>query len=160
MNDYAVGVDLGGTKVATALVRRDGLVVDQVIEPTQKEKGFNNVIDRMGASIRAMLERTDSPVAGIGVGAAGSTDSQQGVVVAASNLGWVNVPLREMLCERIGDEWRERIWVDKDTNAAVLGEMMYGAGRGSEHIFYVTVGTGIGGGMILDGSIYHGASDG
>lgn len=160
MNDYAVGVDLGGTKVATALVRRDGLVVDQVIEPTQKEKGFENVIDRMGASIRAMLKRTDSPASGIGVGAAGSTDSQQGVVVAASNLGWENAPLRDMLCERIGDEWRERIWVDKDTNAAVLGEMMYGAGRGSEHIFYVTVGTGIGGGMILDGSIYHGASDG
>ena len=60
MNDYAVGVDLGGTKVATALVRRDGLVVDQVIESTQKEKGFENVIDRMGASIRAMLKRTDS----------------------------------------------------------------------------------------------------
>jgi glucokinase len=160
MYDYAVGVDLGGTKVATALVRRDGLVVNQVIEPTQKEKGFENVIDRMGASIRTMLECTDSPVVGVGVGAAGSTDSQRGVVVAASNLGWENVPLREMLCERIGDEWRERIWVDKDTNAAVLGEMMYGAGRGSDHIFYVTVGTGIGGGMILDGTIYHGASDG
>jgi len=160
MNDYAVGVDLGGTKVATALIRWDGLVVDQVIEPTQKEKGFEDVIDRMGASIRALLERSDSPVSGIGVGAAGSTDSQQGVVLTASNLGWENVPLREMLYERIGDEWRERIWVDKDTNAAVLGEMMYGAGRGSEHIFYVTVGTGIGGGMILDGSIYHGASDG
>lgn len=160
MNEYAIGVDLGGSKVATALVHRDGRVVEQVTESTRAEKGPEYVIAQMAASIRATLDRARTAVAGIGVGAAGSTDSKRGVVVKASNLGWENTPLRDMLADRLGSEWRERLWVDKDTNAAVLGEMMYGAGRGAQHLFYITVGTGIGGGMIINGSIYHGASEG
>jgi len=160
MNQFALGVDLGGTKIAYALLSQDGRVVNRIVEPTRAEEGYKAVIARMAAQIRQIVYQPDYKVVGIGIGAAGRTDSRQGIVLLASNLKWQDVPLRQMLVYSLGSEWQNLIWVDKDTNAAVLGEMYFGAGKGSNHLLYVTVGTGIGGGMVLEGNLYHGVSEG
>jgi glucokinase len=160
MNQFALGVDLGGTKIAYALVNQNGQVVDRIVEPTLAKEGYTAVIGRMAKQIRHYLEQPDYEVVGMGIGAAGMTDSRQGIVLLASNLKWQDVPLRQMLVYSLGSRWQNLIWVEKDTNAAVLGEMYFGAGKGSGHLLYVTVGTGIGGGMVLGGTLYHGVSEG
>lgn len=160
MNQFVLGVDLGGTKIAYALLSQDGRVVNRIVEPTRAEEGYKAVIARMAAQIRQIVDQPDYKVVGIGIGAAGRTDSRQGIVLLASNLKWQDVPLRQILVYSLGSEWQNLIWVDKDTNAAVLGEMYFGAGKGSNHLLYVTVGTGIGGGMVLEGNLYHGVSEG
>ncbi|MBP1702260.1 MAG: NagC [Chloroflexi bacterium] len=157
---YTIGLDLGGTKIAAALVGEDGVPGFKVTELTHLEQGADAVIERMAGCIRDLQAQSDAPVLGLGIGTAGMTDSVNGVVIMASNLKWKNVPVRRLLAEKLGQDWLERTWVDKDTNAAVLGERLYGAGRGSRHMLYVTVGTGVGGGMVLDGKLYHGASQG
>ena len=159
MNDYAIGIDLGGTKIDGALIDREGNLLAHTRRSTAVEEGVPAVVGRIAACIEE-LAASGEGVAGVGIGAAGMTDSRRGVVIMASNLKWVNVPLRDLVVERLGAAWARRVWVDKDTNAAVLGEMLYGAGRGARHLLYVTVGTGVGGGMALDGRLYHGATEG
>ena len=157
---YCIGLDLGGTKISAALVQEDGEVAVKMTELTHPEQGAEPVIERMAACVRSLQAQAEAPILGLGIGAAGMTDSLNGVVLLASNLKWRDVPVRRWLAEKLGADWCERTWVDKDTNAAALGEMLYGAGQGSKHLLYVTVGTGVGGGMVLDGRLYHGASQG
>lgn len=158
MNRFALGVDLGGSKISYALLDKNGKVFHRLLEPTGAEEGADVVIDRMAAGIQKLIDESSAVV--VGIGAAGMTDSRRGVVLFASNLKWKNVPLRQMLVDRLGPRWENLIWVDKDTNAAAIGEMYFGAGQGSEHLLYVTVGTGVGGGMILGGELYHGSTQG
>jgi glucokinase len=157
---YCIGLDLGGTKISAALIGENGETAAKVTDLTRPEQGVAPVIERMAACVLSLQAQAEAPILGMGIGTAGMTDSLNGVVLLASNLKWKNVPVRRLLVEKLGADWSNRIWVDKDTNAAVLGEMLYGAGRGSKHLLYVTVGTGVGGGMVLDGKLYHGASQG
>jgi glucokinase len=155
-----VGVDLGGTNIRAA-VFDDGInILGRSESPTQAQEGADEVIRRIAACVREALERASvakREVAGVGLGAAGLTDWRTGVVVLASNLGWRNVPLKERLEQELDGL---RVEVDKDTNAAALAEARLGAGREFRHFLYVTAGTGIGGGLILDGSLYRGATGG
>ncbi len=160
MNQFALGVDLGGSKISYALVDQNGKVIKQALEQTHAEEGSEAVINRMSAKINEFLLLDSSNIVGIGIGAAGTTDSQHGIVINASNLHWHNVHLKEGLLKKITSGWENKIWIDKDTNAAAVGEMFFGAGKGSKDLLYVTVGTGIGGGMILGGKLYHGVSEG
>ena len=160
MRKYAIGIDIGGTKTAGVLIDRDGNIHARVKRPTPVRDGPNATIDLVSECIRELEAGSPGGVAGIGIGVAAMTDSRRGVVILASNLKWENVPLRDEVIKRLGDEWAERVWVDKDTNAAALAEMFYGVARGARHVLYVTIGTGIGGGMILDGRLYHGATEG
>jgi glucokinase len=89
------------------------------------------------------------------VGAPGPLDTKRGIVLLTPNLGWVNLPLRQIIHDRLG----LRAALDNDANCAVLGEWWVGAARGARHAIGITIGTGIGGGLILDGRLYHGASD-
>ncbi len=157
---YTIGLDLGGTNIAAALVGKDGKPTVKVADHTYPEQGVEPVIERMANCIRSLQAQATAPILGLGIGTAGMTDSLNGVVIMASNLKWKNVPVRRLLSEKLGSNWLECTWVDKDTNVAALGEMFYGAGQGSKHLLYVTVGTGVGGGMVLDGKLYHGASQG
>ncbi len=159
MTEYAIGIDLGGTKIAGTLVTRSGAIAAEERLLTQSEEGVDPVIDRIVDCIHSLQRQADGPIMGIGIGAAGATDSQRGVVIMASNLKWSNVPLRALILDRLNIPALP-VLVDKDTNAAVLGEMLFGAGRGARHLFYATVGTGVGGGMVLDGRLYHGATEG
>ena len=164
MTEYAIGIDLGGTKIAGAVVAPDGTLLAETRQPTLAEEGVEAVVGRIVDCIHTLqAEATASPagtLVGIGLGAAGATDSRHGVVIMASNLKWQNVPIRDLLLARLDASPDLPVLVDKDTNAAVLGEMLFGAGRGTRHLLYATVGTGVGGGMVLDGRLYHGATEG
>ena len=142
-------------------VAEDGSsIVAPVSEPTQGEAGASDVLDRLvGLAERVMTETMrevpGAKIVGVGVGAPGPLDTKRGIVLLTPNLGWVDLPLRQIIRDRIGLPAA----LDNDANCAVLGEWWVGAARGSRHAIGITIGTGIGGGLILDGKLYHGASD-
>jgi len=156
----SVGVDLGGTNIRAAVFDDGMKILGRSEIPTEAQEGADGVIRRIAACVREALDRSSiaaEEVAGVGVGAAGLTDWRTGVVVLASNLGWRNVPLKERLQQELDGL---RVEVDKDTNVAALAEARLGAGREFKHFLYVTAGTGIGGGLILNGTLYRGATGG
>ena len=156
----SVGVDLGGTNIRAAVFDEGMEVLGRSKMPTLAQEAADDVIGRIAACVREALDRSSAgagDIGGVGVGAAGLTDWRTGVVVLASNLGWKNVPLKERLQQQLDGL---RVEVDKDTNAAALAEARVGAGRKFGHFLYVTAGTGIGGGLILGGALYRGATGG
>src|SRR5260221_9252672 len=157
MAEYAIGIDLGGTKIAGVLIDRDGHTLAQLRQPTHAEEDTAAIVARIVATIRELEASAPGPVEGIGVGAPASVDSQRNVVIASVNLGWYHVPLGDLLIERLGASWAHRLWMDKDVNGAALAEFLYGAGQGAEQLLYVGVGTGIGASQVLNGRVYHGA---
>jgi glucokinase len=153
---YVVGIDIGGTNVAVGTVSESGEVLGLVSEPTFPEQGAEGVLARIVRLARASLKGAGVPrVAGIGIGSPGPLDTTTGVVLLTPNLGWTNFPLRD----RIQAALDLPATLDNDANCAVFGEWWRGAARGTRHVVGLTVGTGIGGGIVLDGQIYHGASD-
>lgn len=160
---YVIGVDLGGTNIVAGAVAEDGSdVVGLASEPTRVEEGADAVIGRIlslaGAAIKelALQAAPGRPeVVGVGVGAPGPLNRATGVVRVAPNLGWREVPLRDRISEALGIPAS----IDNDANCAVLGEWWRGAGHGVTHLIGLTVGTGIGGGIVINGELYHGASD-
>ena len=153
-----IGIDLGGTKISTALADSAGTIIAHDYRETHATAGQKAVIERMLGGARQVMAQagvTQTQVAAVGIGAPGPLDIEAGVVVAPPNLpGWDRVPLKRL----IEDELGIATFLENDANAAALGEFRFGAGRGAEHMIYVTVSTGIGGGLILDGKLYHGAS--
>jgi glucokinase len=158
---FVLGIDIGGTNLVVGSVAEDGsAVLATDSEPTQSEAGATDVLDRLvGLAERAIAatrrEAPDAEILGVGVGAPGPLDTRRGIVLLTPNLGWVNMPLRQIIHERLG----LRAALDNDANCAVLGEWWVGAARGARHAIGITIGTGIGGGIIIDGRLYHGASD-
>jgi len=152
--DYVAGVDLGGTKILTALADTGGNILARIKVATKAADGPAAVIGRLVDSVRQVAAGV--PLAAVGVGSPGPLDHTTGLVYHSPNLGWRNVPLGEMLRERLGVP----VFVDNDANLAALGECVRGAGQNESHLVYVTVSTGIGGGLILDGRIYHGSAGG
>ncbi|MCK4452575.1 MAG: ROK family protein [Anaerolineae bacterium] len=153
-----IGIDLGGTKISTALADSAGTIIAHDYRETHATAGQKAVIERMLDSARQVMAQagvTQAQVTAVGIGAPGPLDIEAGVVVAPPNLpGWNRVPLKRL----VEDELGIATFLENDANAAALGEFRFGAGRGAEHMIYVTVSTGIGGGLILDGELYHGAS--
>lgn len=159
--NYIVGIDLGGTNIVVGCVAEDGTKVHGLVsEPTRADLGPDGVVARMLEIARRSMARLaeevpGAQVTGVGVGAPGPLDFHAGVVLLAPNLGWKDMPLRA----RIRDGLGHPAALDNDANCAALGEWWQGAAKGSTHALAVTIGTGIGGGVILNGKIYHGASD-
>ncbi|MBN1286940.1 MAG: ROK family protein [Anaerolineae bacterium] len=162
MAEFAIGVDLGATKIEAALIDRAGSLLDLARVPTDHEDGAEIVMVRVIACIDQLMDQVDEDeIAGIGVGTPGVIDIRNGTVVIAGNLGWRNLPMRRVIAGLLGAvSWERRVWLDNDTNVAVLGEFYYGAGQNARHMLYVTIGTGVGSGMILDGRLYRGATGG
>ena len=154
------GVDLGGTKIHALIVTVDGEVLGEDRRPTLAAQGADIVIERIVASVRSALEEAKldtSALAGVGISTPGPCDPARGIVTNAPNLpGFVDLPL----AQRVGKALGVPAILENDAAAACYGEYRYGAGRGYEHIVYVTLGTGIGGGIIIDGRLYSGASGG
>ncbi|GCF06545.1 ROK family protein [Dictyobacter arantiisoli] len=152
-----IGLDLGGTQIRTAVLRGSQLL-SRVGLLTGENPSPDRIIPRMYESVYQALQEahiTLDEVAGIGIGAPGPLNNRTGVVYAPPNLpGWNDVPLRTMFLE----EFNIPVFVENDANAAALGEYMFGAGRGSKEIAYITISTGIGGGIIADGNIVEGIS--
>jgi glucokinase len=153
---YVVGIDVGGTNIVVGTVAEDGSeVLGLVSEPTISEQGPDAVVDRIVRLARASMAAAGRPVAGVGIGAPGPLDTKTGVVLLTPNLGWTNMPLRDRLGAALGLP----ATLDNDANCAIYGEWWRGAARGAAHVIGLTIGTGIGGGIVLDGKIYHGTSD-
>ncbi len=158
---FVLGIDIGGTNLVVGSVAEDGsAMVASASEPTHSEAGATDVVDRLvGLAERAIATtRREAPgaeILGVGVGAPGPLDTKRGIVLLTPNLGWVNMPLRQLIHDRLGLPAA----LDNDANCAVLGEWWVGAARGARHAIGITIGTGIGGGLIIDGQLYHGASD-
>lgn len=158
-----VGVDLGGTNIVVGTLPEDGSAVyGHQLQPTPVAEGPDAVVGRIveliGKSLTATkreLGTDDLNVAGVGIGSPGPLDTQTGIVVMTPNLGWRNMPLRD----RIADATGLAATLENDANCATLGEWWRGAAQGAQHVVGLTVGTGIGGGVVLDGKILHGASD-
>jgi glucokinase len=158
---FVLGIDIGGTNLVVGCVAEDGSSLHALAsEPTQAEAGANDVVDRLVALAerciaQARRELPGAEIVGVGAGAPGPLDTTSGIVLLTPNLGWVNRPLRQIIRDRLGLPAE----LDNDANCAVLGEWWVGAARGTRHAIGITIGTGIGGGLILDGRLYHGASD-
>ncbi len=154
---YVVGVDIGGTNLVVGSVAEDGSeILGLVSEPTLAERGADAVLERIVKLVRASMAATPGkPIAGVGIGAPGPLDTARGVVLLTPNLGWTNYPVRDRLSAALGLP----ATLDNDANCAIFGEWWRGAARGAKHVVGLTIGTGIGGGIVLDGEIYHGASD-
>ncbi|MBQ8117347.1 MAG: ROK family glucokinase [Lachnospiraceae bacterium] len=157
MSKYAFGVDIGGTTVKLGLFDESGVVLDKWEIPTAKENGGEKILPDVAQSIRAKIEEKGiavSDVAGIGVGAPGAVDEQGTMVKGAVNLGWsrLNIP----------DELHKYLDVPvkaaNDANVAAFGEMWQGGGKGYRNLVAVTLGTGVGGGIIVEGKILTGAT--
>ncbi|MDH7577948.1 MAG: ROK family protein [Bacillota bacterium] len=157
--DYIVAVDLGGTKIYSALVGTGDRIIEKDVRPTEAAQGKEKVIANILASIEAVLPpgaRKKGTIAGIGVGAPGPLDSRTGRIFFAPNLQWHDVNLKEIL----QDALRLPVFLENDANLAALGEQLYGAGQGFDDLVFITVSTGVGGGLILKGDIYSGAFGG
>ncbi|MGB8652728.1 MAG: ROK family protein, partial [Mycobacteriales bacterium] len=145
----AIGVDVGGTKVAAGVVADDGTVLATTRRPTPSYSPDD--VEHTIADVVTELRR-DHDVEAVGLGAAGFIDVDRSTVLFAPNLAWRDEPLRDEVAKLIGLP----VVVENDANAMAWGEYRFGAGRGHDHLVCVTVGTGIGGGIVLDGRLYRG----
>jgi len=155
-DDLILGVDLGGSKILTAVVNSRGEMLSSNESTTPATEGHEAVIQSIVDSSHRVLKQADvaiSELIAIGVGAPGLSNPETGILFTSPNLpGWRNVPLRDIMQERLD----KKTFVINDANAAALGEFCFGAARGTRNFIYVTLSTGIGGGIVIDGKIYSG----
>lgn len=147
-----IGVDLGGTKIEAGLINPCYEVIAQKRCLTKSKEGSDAVIKRLCKLIDEIYWASSVDITGIGVGVAGEVPPSSGMVVGAPNLGWINIPLREILFQR----YKIPVVIDNDVNCAVMAEFKFGAGKGKRDIILIAVGTGIGGGIIINGKLLRG----
>jgi glucokinase len=150
------GIDIGGTKISVLLVDPKGKIHSRKLIPTRTGSASRLAVKEMTAALRALLEAGRNPdLLGIGVGLPGPVDPVKGIVPWSPNLrGWEGIPLKKIL-ER---EFRVPVRMDNDANAAGYGEKIFGAGKKTDDFVYMTVSTGIGGGLVLGGRVHRGVS--
>ncbi len=151
-----LGIDLGGTKILAGVVNEEGEILGSAKRPTKPKDGLEAVVDRVAKTAREAVESAGlemDDILAACCGSPGPLDPDKGIVYYAPNLaGWENVPLAEML----GDALDVPTVIENDVNMGTLGEYALGAGRGTQHMVGVFVGTGIGGGIILNGKLWQG----
>ncbi|WP_017614355.1 ROK family protein, partial [Nocardiopsis salina] len=147
-----IGVDIGGTKIAAGVVDPNGQILDRVKHPTPSEdpRALAEVVARAVDELRE--RREEGEIGAVGVGVAGFVDEDRATVQVAVNIGLRDHPLRDRVQERVGLP----VVIENDANAAAWAEARFGAGRDSDHIVCVTLGTGIGGGLVLGGRLHRG----
>lgn len=154
---YVIGIDLGGTNMQVGVVDAAHAILGRTKAKTKADKGGDAVVDRMAEAVEEACEQAGikvSALAGIGVGAPGAIDMARGIVLEAPNLRWNHMPL----AERLGSQCAGRpVLIDNDVNVAVYGENRVGVGNNATDVLGVWIGTGIGGGLILNGSLYYGS---
>jgi glucokinase len=151
------GIDIGGTKIAVALADTDGRLISLSRFATRVERGPYSILEEAVKEVERMIDEESARLAAVGVGCGGPLDRERGLILSPPNLpGWDEFPIIELLEKRLGVP----ALLENDANAAALGESRYGAGRGFGDIVYITISTGIGGGIIIGGKLLHGTSDG
>jgi glucokinase len=155
--DVVAGIDIGGTKIALALATLDGATRPFRRFPTETARGPQSILAEACSMIEALAAEAEARLVAIGVGCGGPLDRKRGLILSPPNLpGWDEFPIVRLLAERFDVP----VLLDNDANAAALGEFEYGAGRGLRDIVYLTISTGIGGGVIVNGQLVHGVADG
>jgi len=152
-----VGVDLGGTSIKVGLCDENGKLLQTYEGPTGSELGSEEVLERIAQYIRLLVDQSPfswDDVAGIGAGLAGFLDIPEGIVRFSPNLKWHDVPVKATLEKKLG----KPVAIDNDANVAALGEAWSGAGAGIANCVCYTLGTGVGGGIIIGGKIYQGSA--
>jgi glucokinase len=155
-NKIYMGVDLGGTSIKVGICDENGKLLHQMEGPTEAEGGPEVVIKHIADYVREIVASSSydwDQVAGIGAGIAGFLDIEEGVVKLSGNLGWRDVPVKKMLEAQLG----KTVKIDNDANVAALGEAWGGAGAGIPNLVCYTLGTGVGGGIIINSKIYQGS---
>ncbi len=156
---YVAGIDIGGTKLATVVADDNANILYKLRKPTPFEKGpdaaVQLLLDMVNETLAAVeLER--EAISAIGVSCGGPLDTETGIVYSPPNLpGWDAIPLKDILVA----EFDIPVTIENDANACALAEWRFGGGRGYQNVLYMTMSTGIGGGLVLNGDIYHGAND-
>lgn len=157
--DKRIGIDVGGTNVKIALVDKSGKIIYSNSVPTYAKMGYEYTVNNIKQAIKDLMKETNTTakdIDGIGFDFPGQVDYKTGVVKLAPNIpGWVNVPIAQM----IEEEFHIPTRIDNDVRCAALGEMKFGAGQGCENFVCITVGTGIGSGLVVNGQLVRGASN-
>lgn len=152
---YRIGIDLGGTNVKAGLVKEDGEIVIKSKIRSDVSRPYEEVLEDIACQARKLCEDagiTLDEVESVGVGCPGAITGETGLVCYSNNLGWTNVPFGEVLSSKLG----KRVKVSNDANVAALGEALYGAGKKYNNIIMLTLGTGVGGGIVIDKKLYEG----
>ncbi|GKU27542.1 ROK family protein [Clostridium folliculivorans] len=155
MSNYVIGIDLGGTKISTALSDFNGNVVSQSIIATDAHEGEAAVLGRIIKTVEDVIENGKVDVVqvkAIGIGSPGPLDAKTGIIITTPNLPFKNFDL----VSPIREKFQIPVYLDNDANVAAIGEFMFGAAKGTENMVYFTVSTGVGGGAVLNGKIYRG----
>lgn len=155
MQMYQIGVDLGGTNIAIGLVDDAKKIIRKDSVPTALPRSAQAIADDIVSLTRSLVERAGlklSEARWLGLGTPGTANVETGVIEYANNLGFENVPIRDMLGQALGLP----VYIENDANAAAYGEFVAGAAQGGASAVVITLGTGVGGGAIIDGQIYHG----
>ena len=159
MKKHVVGIDIGGTKLATVVADDTGKILSKVRRPTRAEKGPEYAIQLLFEMVYEGISQTgleQKAISAIGVSCGGPLDTETGVVYSPPNLpGWDTFPLKT----RLESEFKIPATIENDANASALAEYRFGGGSGYNAVLYMTMSTGIGGGIVINGQIYHGAND-
>lgn len=156
---YRAGIDLGGTNIKVGIVdeKQQILLADSI--PTNAKRHYTEIAKDMANLVKDLLERLnlrEEALSGVGIGSPGTVDAKNGIVVFSNNIVWENVPL----AEEVGRYFSCPIKISNDANCAALGEVMAGAAKEYKNAILLTLGTGVGGGIVLDGSVFEGAHAG
>lgn len=155
MSKLFIGVDLGGTKIYTALSDENGNIIKEIIKPTEASKGYEQIVEKIKESIRYVSsDIKDNKIISIGIGSPGPLDVSNGLIVNPPNLPFNNFNIVDCL----KDEFKLPIFLDNDANAATLAEYKFGAGVGTTNMIFITASTGVGAGAVLNKNIYRGST--
>lgn len=152
---YYIGIDLGGTMIKGGIVTSSGDIIYSASVNTEKENGSEKVINNIIALCETLIANSalkESDISGIGMGSPGIIDSEKGIVTYSNNIGWGNVDVVSPLVNRFS----KPVKISNDANAAALGESLFGASTGYKNSVFITLGTGIGSGIVIDNKIYEG----
>lgn len=149
---YYAGLDLGGTFIKGGIVSEEGKLIVKDKIRTGSKRPYEEIAADMAKLVRELSERANVVVEAVGVGSPGTVDSAHGVIVYSTNIRWDNVPLGKTISDNLGLP----VYITNDANAAALGECFVGAGKKLKNVVFVTLGTGVGGGIVLGGKLYEG----
>ncbi|MCG9128481.1 ROK family protein [Candidatus Poribacteria bacterium] len=159
MSEYVIGIDIGGTKLATVVADKNAKILNKIRRPTESNKGPEFAIQTLFEMIYETIEDVNikkQDISGIGVSCGGPLDTKTGIVYSPPNLpGWDAYPLKN----RLENEFNIQSVIENDANASALAEYRFGGGKGYDIVLYMTMSTGIGGGIVINGEIYHGTND-
>ncbi len=153
---HYIGIDIGGTNIAAGLVDESGSIIAKLSSPTGAEKGLDFIVDEMAALCQRLMEKSGlsrENIGAVGIGLPGIVSPQEGIVYFCPNLNWRNIPLRDMFSQRINLP----VHIGNDANVAAWAEYASGVFKGKDSCIFLTLGTGLGGGIILDGKMLTGS---